>query len=117
MRRCLHTATEVLKDIAVNATNVEEYVRETLGEDTCDARRSVSDPNIPNIATSGSSSSNRPPRPGPKGPCSFDKGLSSTYPHYKYRVSSSDSIRCALYRCSMVRAAVAAHSTRSSVTE
>lgn len=30
--------------LAVNATNVEEYVRETLGEDTCDARHSVSDP-------------------------------------------------------------------------
>jgi hypothetical protein len=64
-------------------------VRETLGEDTCDARRSVSDPNIPSAATSSSSGTNRPPRPGPKGPCSFDKGLSSTYPHYKYRVSSS----------------------------
>lgn len=80
--RCLHTATEVLKDLKVNATNVEEYVRETLGEDTCDARRSVSDPNVPAAA----SSSNRPPRPGPPGPCSFDKGLSSLYPQYKYRV-------------------------------
>jgi len=76
----------VLKDLKVNATNVEEYVRETLGEDTCDARRSVSDPNIPSAAGS-SSGSNRPPRPGPPGPCSFDKGLSSLFPQYKFRVS------------------------------
>jgi hypothetical protein len=72
-----------MKDLAVNATNIEEYVRETLGEDTCDARRSVSDPNTPRAGA------NRPPRPGPAGPCSFDKGLSSTYPHYKYRVRLS----------------------------
>lgn len=95
--RCLHTATEVLKGINVNATNVEEFVRETLGEDTCDARRSVSDPSIPTTAvvdtTEGGgsddsgSSNNRPPRPGPPGPCSFDKGLATLFPQYKYRVS------------------------------
>lgn len=93
----------MLKDIAVNATNVEEYVRETLGEDTCDARRSVSDPNIPGVTTattSSSSSANRPPRPGPKGPCSFDKGLSSTYPHFKYRVSSCGNTSQLVCRCS-----------------
>lgn len=56
-----------------NATNVEEFVRETLGEDTCDARRSVSDPN-------------ESPEDAPQSPCSFDKGLASTYPQYKYRV-------------------------------
>jgi hypothetical protein len=55
-------------------------VRETLGEDTCDARRSVSDPGTPGVQAG------RPPRPGPAGPCSFDKGLSSTYPSFKYRV-------------------------------
>jgi hypothetical protein len=43
--RCLHTATLVLDGVQSNATNVEEFVRETLGMDTCDARRSVSDPN------------------------------------------------------------------------
>jgi hypothetical protein len=42
--RCLNTATNVLKGLPINATNVEELCRETLGEDTCDARRSVSDP-------------------------------------------------------------------------
>jgi hypothetical protein len=43
--RCLHTATLALEGVQSNATNVEEFVRETLGMDTCDARRSVSDPN------------------------------------------------------------------------
>jgi hypothetical protein len=42
--RCLNTATNVLKGLPLNATNVEELARETLGEDTCDARRSVTDP-------------------------------------------------------------------------
>jgi hypothetical protein len=82
--RCLHTATEILRDIKVNATNVEEFVRETLGEDTCDARRSVSDPGTPGVADVDR---RRPPRPGPAGPCSFDKGIASLYPQYKYRVS------------------------------
>lgn len=71
--RCLHTATLALADIKPNATNVEEFVRETLGEDTCDARRSVSDPN-----SSADSA--------PESPCSFDKGLASSWPQYKYRV-------------------------------
>jgi hypothetical protein len=86
--RCLHTATIVLKDLPINATNVEEFVRETLGEDTCDARRSVSDPSTPAAAAvhTARGGSNRPPRPGPAGPCSFDKGLSSTYPSFAYRV-------------------------------
>ena len=95
--RCLHTATEVLKDLAVNATNVEEFVRETLGEDTCDARRSVSDPNVPRQAGAGSDSSNRPPRPGPPGPCSFDKGLASTYPHFQYKVGGHLGVQCPYY--------------------
>lgn len=71
--RCLHTASLVLDGIKPNATNVEEFVRETLGEDTCDARRSVSDPN--SLTESK-----------PQSPCSFDKGLASSYPKYKYRV-------------------------------
>ena len=41
---CLETATRALKDLPFTATHVEENVRETLGEDTCDARRSASDP-------------------------------------------------------------------------
>jgi hypothetical protein len=66
--RCLHTASLVLEGLHLNATNVEEFVRETLGEDTCDARRSVSDPDVYDD------------KRGPEGPCSFDKGLRSTYP-------------------------------------
>jgi hypothetical protein len=59
---CLHTADLVLEGLALNGTNVEEYVRETLGEDTCDARRSVSDPD--------------PDHPKElEGPCPFDDGL------------------------------------------
>lgn len=59
---CLHTADLVLGGLALNATNVEEYVRETLGEDTCDARRSVSDPD--------------PDHPKDlEGPCPFEDGL------------------------------------------
>jgi broad specificity phosphatase PhoE len=73
LTRCLHTATIALADIKPNATNVEEFVRETLGQDTCDARRSVSDPNF---SSDGA----------PESPCSFDKGLATTYPQYKYRV-------------------------------
>ena len=42
--RCLETATHALHGLKVEGVKVEEYVRETLGEDTCDARRSVSDP-------------------------------------------------------------------------
>ena len=50
--------------------NTEELIRETLGSDTCDARRSVSDP------------------PGggkpDTGPCAFDRGLKSKYPQYDF---------------------------------
>lgn len=73
--RCLHTATVTLAGIKPNATNVEEFVRETLGEDTCDARRSVSDPNH---------AANR--AVDPEEPCSFDKGLETLYAQYKYKV-------------------------------
>ena len=50
--------------------NTEELIRETLGSDTCDARRSVSDP------------------PGggkpDTGPCAFDRGLKAKYPMYDF---------------------------------
>lgn len=39
LQRCLHTASLVLSGMRANATVVEELCRETLGEDTCDARR------------------------------------------------------------------------------
>lgn len=44
LSRCLETAALVTNGLNLTRTKVEEYVRETLGEDTCDARRSVSDP-------------------------------------------------------------------------
>lgn len=37
--RCLQTATLALDGLTLAEMNVEENVRETLGEDTCDARR------------------------------------------------------------------------------
>lgn len=68
--RCLDTASIVLADMPTTDINTEELIRETLGSDTCDARRSVSDP------------------PGggkpDTGPCAFDRGLKSKYPQYSF---------------------------------
>lgn len=54
----------------VTSVNIEETIRETLGSDTCDARRSVTDP------------------PGggkpDTGPCAFDRGLKSKFPQYNF---------------------------------
>lgn len=68
--RCLDTASIVLADMPVTNINTEELIRETLGSDTCDARRSVSDP---------------PGGGKPEtGPCAFDRGLKSKYPQYNF---------------------------------
>lgn len=68
--RCLDTASIVLADMKLSNVNTEELIRETLGSDTCDARRSVSDP------------------PGggkpDTGPCAFDRGLKAKYPVYDF---------------------------------
>ncbi len=70
MCRCLDTASIVLADMPVTNINTEELIRETLGSDTCDARRSVSDP---------------PGGGKPEtGPCAFDRGLKSKYPQYDF---------------------------------
>lgn len=110
LSRCLHTAASVLKGLPINATNVEELVRETLGEDTCDARRSVSDPeeggkggddnpDVDDPDDDGGDDDDdkddededdarvgkkdkRPPAP----PCSFEKGLRSKFPGFKFHV-------------------------------
>ena len=54
----------------MTSVNIEETIRETLGSDTCDARRSVTDP------------------PGggkpDTGPCAFDRGLKSKFPQYDF---------------------------------
>lgn len=47
--------------------SVEELARETLGSDTCDARRSASDGNR-----------------GSLGPCEFKRGLRTLFPEYKF---------------------------------
>ena len=68
--RCLDTASIVLADMQLTNVNTEELIRETLGSDTCDARRSVSDP---------------PGGGKPEtGPCAFDRGLKSKYPTYDF---------------------------------
>ena len=60
----------MLADMQLSNVNTEELIRETLGSDTCDARRSVSNP------------------PGggkpDTGPCAFDRGLKSKYPMYDF---------------------------------
>lgn len=68
--RCLDTASIVLADMQLTNINTEELIRETLGSDTCDARRSVSDP-----AGGGKPDT---------GPCAFDRGLKSKYPAYDF---------------------------------
>ena len=40
LSRCLQTATLVASGLPLTGMEVEENIRETLGEDTCDARRS-----------------------------------------------------------------------------
>lgn len=75
--RCLDTASIVLADMQLTNVNTEELIRETLGSDTCDARRSVSDP---------------PGGGKPEtGPCAFDRGLKSKYPAYDFPGRESNS--------------------------
>ncbi|KAL3141757.1 hypothetical protein ABBQ32_004437 [Trebouxia sp. C0010 RCD-2024] len=76
LSRCLDTASIVLADMQLTNINTEELIRETLGSDTCDARRSVSDP-----AGGGKPDT---------GPCAFDRGLKSKYPAYDFPVLGED---------------------------
>jgi broad specificity phosphatase PhoE len=39
LSRCLETAQLALNGLSLTHMEVEELIRETLGEDTCDARR------------------------------------------------------------------------------
>lgn len=70
----------MLADMKLSNVNTEELIRETLGSDTCDARRSVSDP------------------PGggkpDTGPCAFDRGLKSKYPMYDFPGKYQYSLKC-----------------------
>ncbi|KXZ49379.1 hypothetical protein GPECTOR_21g605 [Gonium pectorale] len=74
LSRCLETASIALKDITFTATQVEENVRETLGEDTCDARRSASDP-------SGDKKDRL------EGVCKFELGLESKFPDFDFPIT------------------------------
>lgn len=82
--RCLDTASIVLADMQLTNVNTEELIRETLGSDTCDARRSVSDP---------------PGGGKPEtGPCAFDRGLKSKYPTYDF---PGDNYHSPLHTCNV----------------
>jgi hypothetical protein len=69
LSRCLQTALLVLEGLPITYTVVEENIRETLGEDTCDARRSKSEP------TSET-----------EGPCDYRHGLEHLYPEFEFPV-------------------------------
>ena len=85
LTRCLNTASLALDGLrgggrgAIRETVVEEYVRETLGEDTCDARRSASDPD-PRERGGAAAAAAR------EGPCPFEHGLRSKFPDYRFDV-------------------------------
>mmetsp|Transcript_5462 Transcript_5462/g.10235 ORF Transcript_5462/g.10235 Transcript_5462/m.10235 type:complete len:356 (+) Transcript_5462:61-1128(+) len=77
LSRCLQTTLDVFDDVATSdgdalRMDVEESIRETLGEDTCDSRRSASDP--------GSKAGVAP------GPCSFKEGLTTRFPQFQFPV-------------------------------
>lgn len=80
LSRCLNTAQLALQDLPMTKIEVEELCRETLGEDTCDARRSVNDPdpNHPGVLT---------------GPCNFTQGLRSKFPNYEFNVAQDEVYR------------------------
>jgi len=118
LTRCLNTATLALGGLeegrveagggGVRATVVEEFVRETLGEDTCDARRSASDPPPAPASASAAASSAASPSSASfpssedggngltkggkgggsstKGPCKFERGLRTLFPAYTFDV-------------------------------
>ncbi|KAG1671171.1 hypothetical protein FOA52_010107 [Chlamydomonas sp. UWO 241] len=74
LSRCLQTAELVMQGIKVTKISVEENIRETLGEDSCDARRSVSSPADDDDPSSL------------EGPCEFDQGLAKKYPKFRFPV-------------------------------
>lgn len=74
LSRCLHTAELVLAGLPVSKVEIEENIRETLGEDTCDARRSVSSPK----SAQGSGRL--------EGPCDFDEGLQARFSKWRFPI-------------------------------
>uniref|UniRef100_A0A7R9V4S6 Uncharacterized protein n=1 Tax=Chlamydomonas euryale TaxID=1486919 RepID=A0A7R9V4S6_9CHLO len=71
LSRCLQTMQSVMKGLKFSKVDVEENIRETLGEDTCDARRSVSSPKQGH---------------GAMGICDFDLGLRDKYKGFKFNI-------------------------------
>ncbi|GIL58515.1 hypothetical protein Vafri_13460 [Volvox africanus] len=74
LSRCLETATIALKDLPLVEYNIEENVRETLGEDTCDARRAASDPTADD-------------KEHLQGVCKFQLGLRSKFPQFSFNIT------------------------------
>lgn len=74
LSRCLETTLLALDGMPFTAVDVDENVRETLGEDTCDARRSAGDPQDedPDHLI---------------GPCQFTLGLRSKFPEFSFPIS------------------------------
>lgn len=78
LSRCLQTAELVMEGLPIDNVQVEEAIRETLGEDTCDARRSMSNPDPAH-------------RERIQGPCPFDEGLAKRFPYFNFKiVNASD---------------------------
>mmetsp|Transcript_1385 Transcript_1385/g.2032 ORF Transcript_1385/g.2032 Transcript_1385/m.2032 type:complete len:272 (-) Transcript_1385:565-1380(-) len=77
LSRCLRTASHVLDGLDLAHLNVEETIRETLGEDTCDARRAVSD--YRDLKTN-------------PGPCAFKKGLYGRFPNFDFPITKPEDI-------------------------
>jgi hypothetical protein len=85
--RCLNTAGTVLAGLPINATDVEELVRETLGEDTCDARRSASDPPARrNEGGDGGDDDGGDDDDEEDGPCDYERGLRTLFPEFDFKV-------------------------------
>ncbi|GFR49914.1 hypothetical protein Agub_g12022, partial [Astrephomene gubernaculifera] len=85
LTRCLRTASVVLEGLPLTATNVEENVRETLGEDTCDARRAASDPEHAEEAEAEEEEAGVGGSLEPV--CRFKKGLRSRFPQYSFPIT------------------------------
>lgn len=69
LTRCIRTSLLVSKNLPISQFSIEEDIRETLGEDTCDARRSASDPDSS--------------KPFTGGPCQFEEGLRTKFPQVR----------------------------------
>eukprot|EP00798_Chlamydomonas_sp_ICE-L_P009808 gene9808-7696_t len=90
LSRCLRTAEIVTQNLSIPLINVEENIRETLGEDTCDGCFDF-DPELGLLvsvpACCMAVSDPDPEQPERlEGPCSFKHGLKSKWPTYPFPI-------------------------------